>query len=157
MSWLLPNRNTSIPAHITQNSEPKEGAMDPIFDRLGNLIRSMFQDSDNDSSDPDLQDAWEELDDFLKKDPGTKAGRRNYSSSHRSSAPLELKKDYELLEVSFGAPFPEVKKAYKKMMSRYHPDKHSASQESLNRATDLSQKINGAYRRIEKYEEKGRL
>ena len=140
--------------------------MDPLFDRLGNLIRSMFQDgssesydrrSSSHSADPDMKDAWEELDDFLKQDPSPGTAGKKRSASPPAMPPLKLKNDYELLEVPFGAPFSQVKKGYKKMITRYHPDKHSDNQESLDRATDLSQKINGAFRRIERYEEKGRL
>lgn len=138
--------------------------MDPLFDRLGNLIRSVFQEgskgsygrgSRSDSFDPDIKDAWEELDEFLKNNPGS-SGRKSAPSPPRMP-PAALKKDYELLEVPFGAPFSAVKKGYKKMIARYHPDKHADSKESLDRATHLSQKINGAFRRIELYEEKGHL
>jgi DnaJ-domain-containing protein 1 len=57
--------------------------VDPIFDRLGNLLRSLFQDSGSDddrfggrggyagsSGDSDLDAAYEELNDFLNRDMG---------------------------------------------------------------------------------------
>ena len=127
--------------------------MDPLFDRLGNLIRSMFQEESRESTDLDMEDAWAELDDYLKQGPAEGSAGKRQSTPPRKMPPLVLKKDYELLEVPFGAPFSQVKKGYKKMIARYHPDKHSDNQESLKRATDLSQKINGAFRRIERYEE----
>ena len=127
--------------------------MDPIFDRLGNLIRSMFQEgsSESRSHDPDIQDAWDELDDYLKSDPPK--GRKSARPRPVHLPPRELEQDYLLLEVPFGAPFSEVKRGYKKMIARYHPDKHAEDSSSFDKATELSQKINAAFRRIERYEE----
>lgn len=137
--------------------------MDPIFDRLGNLIRSFFQESDeplhNNSSrsytDPDMADAWSELDDFLKT--GHSATGKKDSFTSPKMPPAILRADYETLKVPFGAPFSEVKKAYKKLIVQYHPDKNSASEDMISRATKHTQKINFAFQRIKKYEATGKV
>ncbi len=137
--------------------------MNQIFDRFGNLIRSFLQDEKIDYSgrkpaygtDSDFHDAWEELEEFMKIGMGpsssfnsatTDTGKKN------RSVPDELRKDYETLQVEFGAPFSEVKSAYKKLMLTYHPDHHSHDQKI---ATEMTQRINLAFTRIKRWEETG--
>lgn len=59
-----------------------------------------------------------------------------------------LREDYANLEVSFGASFEQVKQSYKKMLRRYHPDRHSMDPEKLKLATEITMKINESYNRI---------
>ena len=149
--------------------------MDPLFDRIGNLFKSLFQDEQEErhfrsraSSDPDIQDAWEELDEFLKsgKNEGPKSGsartgqraRSQYShASQRATAPDELRTDYGNLEVSPGASMEEVRKAYKRIIRQYHPDRYANDPKKLAYATEITQKINQSYQRIKKWSETGKL
>jgi DnaJ-domain-containing protein 1 len=112
-------------------------------------------------ADPDIRDAWDELNEFLETGTSRRTSvNRNGSSGTThggntyTTAPKELKKDYELLQVPFGAPFPEVKKSYKKLIIAYHPDHHA---NDTAQATEMTQKINYAFQRIKKYEETGKL
>lgn len=69
------------------------------------------------------------------------------------SSPDMLKAAYTLLEVSPSASDDEVKKAYRRQMSRNHPDKLVAKglpEEMLKLATQKTQKIKEAYELIEK-------
>ncbi len=149
--------------------------MDPFFDRLGNLFKSLFQDESAErsyrpgaSGDPDMQDAWEELDEFLKtgKNDGSKAGsaqtgqrtRSHYSRpSAHPTVPEELRTDYGNLEVSPGASMDEVRKAYKRIIRQYHPDRFAKDPKKLAYATEIAQKINQSYQRIKKWSETGKL
>lgn len=54
---------------------------------------------------------------------------------------------YEVLQVSPSATQDQVKEAYKRLMSQYHPDKVAALGAELQRvATEMSKKINAAYK-----------
>ena len=48
---------------------------------------------------------------------------------------------YNVLGVSENATKEEIKKAYRSMQMKYHPDKNQSSNESIN----MTQKINEAY------------
>lgn len=124
--------------------------MDPIFDRLGNLLRSMFQDTER-GTDADYQDAWDELNDFLS-DSRQKTGPKKSFKPSQKMPPAELKKDYETLDVPFGASFEKVKESYKNLINQYHPDKHALSEKDFKQATDVTRKINSAFQRIREYE-----
>ncbi len=135
--------------------------MDPLFDRLGNLLRSVFQDSETGygqnikSGDPDLDEAWQELDDFLKHGKNAAAPGVKYSAPNLP--PKELKEDYATLNVPFGASFGDVKKSYKKLLSQYHPDKHSGSEEKTKMATEITQNINRSFLRIKGFHRDGSI
>ncbi|WP_455382809.1 J domain-containing protein [Salinispira pacifica] len=149
--------------------------MDGIFDRLGDLLRSIVQSDDAGSSagargfaDPDMQEAWEELDDYLNPDREERRsqsgrrtageGRTSAERAHRRQGPPEeLRKDYGNLEVAFGAPFDEVRKAYKNLLVEYHPDKHSSSAEKLRIATEITKKVNASFQRIKRYHDTGTI
>jgi len=47
-----------------------------------------------------------------------------------------------------------VKKSYKRLLRQYHPDKHAHDPEKLKTATEITQRINVAFARIETYENK---
>lgn len=141
--------------------------MDQIFDRLTNLFRTLFAEDPFDSDsyentrnryyDPDLQEAWEELDEFLnegKTDTG-RTYRHKKTYSQKVDPELEtLKKDYANLEVGFKAPFTEAKKAYKRLLRKYHPDRFANNPRKLKIATEITKKINESFNRIREYEKK---
>jgi DnaJ-domain-containing protein 1 len=107
--------------------------------------------------DPDFQEAWEELDEFLNEGKAesnrTHTHRKTYSQ--KTDAELDsLKKDYANLEVEFKTPFTEVKKAYKKLLRRYHPDRFANNPRKLKIATEITKKINESFARIREYEKK---
>lgn len=126
-----------------------------IFDRLGTLIRSLVDEDDDASGDtgrfvdPDMQAAWSELEGYINE------GRQTASPPPRrpatSGMPEWLRKDYRSLELPPGAPLPEVKRAYKKLMAAYHPDRHSVDQERMRAATEVTKRLNQSYNRIMEY------
>lgn len=150
-----------------------EDTVDPILHRLENLIRSMFQPDPDDYdtidhdyvdsnrfTDSDLKDAWDELNDFLgagtssRPNHNQKGQQPNAERKRYTRVPLQLTKDYETLQVPFGASFSEVKKSYKKLIIACHPDRHA---DNTEKATEMTQKINYAFQRIKKYEETGKI
>ena len=63
----------------------------------------------------------------------------------------DLDSAYKILEISTSATDEEVKKAYKKMAVKYHPDKVSHLGEDVQKsATEKFKKVNEAYERIKK-------
>jgi len=140
--------------------------LDQIFDRLTNLFRSFFADDPFDSNsyedtrkkyyDPDYQEAWEELDEFLNEGTTeTKSSYKERKTYTQKDPELEgLKKDYANLEVKFQTPFSEVKKSYKRLLRRYHPDKFANNPKKLKIATEITKKINQSFHKIREYEKK---
>ena len=138
-----------------------------IWDRLGNVINSYLNDFEKDTtsrfrstnnfrhSDPDFDAAYDELNDFLNnKEPRTEK-KREYSRQDQSAGkklpPLELRADFELLQVAFGADEETCKAAYKKLLKIHHPDRHAGHEGNYKKATEKSAKINAAWDRIEKW------
>jgi len=89
------------------------------------------------------------------------AGASSSSSSRSSSggrrAPSfgrkkdEIAKHYETLNLPYGAPFPEVKKAFRALMRKYHPDMHSGEPDKQKAAAELSKQLSVAYSALEQH------
>ena len=139
--------------------------MDKFFDFLGDILKSFLDGSSEASgkrrkaqfSDPDMQNAWSELDDFLNEDENRHAQdkrekRRGFEpfKEHRREA---LRQDYVNLEVSYGVSFEQVKKSYRRLLRFYHPDRNTDDPEKLRMATEITKKINVSFQRIEIFEE----
>lgn len=67
-----------------------------------------------------------------------------------------IREYYANLEVPYGSDLETVKESYRRLMRKYHPDKHSASPEMEAIATELTQEITRAYRAVESYLTTGR-
>lgn len=110
-----------------------------------------------------MQEAWDELNAYLSEDEryrskttGQKAEERDRADRKTHQEMESLRQDYANLEVSFGAPFEEVKRSYKKLLRRYHPDRHSSDPEKLKLATEITTKINESYNRIKIFKQSHR-
>ncbi len=73
-----------------------------------------------------------------------------------SGGPKTLRDYYANLEIPFGSDLHTAKESYKRLMRKYHPDRHSESPEMEALATDLSQEITRAFQAIESYLTTGR-
>ena len=146
-----------------------------IFDRLGSVINSYFNDFAGDtnrrlksgrtsSGDPDLDAAYDELNDYLNtgRQHEKKQNEKQYTwkdddpqyetkKPGTKSPPEELRADFEILGVPFGADEETCKIAYKKLLKIHHPDRHAGHEGNYKKATEKSAKINAAWDRIEKY------
>ncbi|MDR0624474.1 MAG: J domain-containing protein [Treponema sp.] len=165
-----------------------------IFDRLGDVIKSYLHDEEGrifghsprqgPFSDPDLDAAYEELNDFLGGDRERDWGPAGGSSTNRerswngefggsrgfretwggsgpagktSLPPEELRPDFAELGLPFGASAGDCKNAYKNLLKIHHPDRHTGHPGNSQKATAKSARINAAYDRIEKWRETGRV
>jgi DnaJ-domain-containing protein 1 len=143
-----------------------------IWSRLGSIINSYLNEFENETSrnfkssgDPDLDAAYDELNEFLNS-KDTHSGREkteytwketddNRQTSSKKFPPEELRKDFELLGVPFGAHSQECRAAYKKLLKIHHPDRHAGHEGNFKKATAKSAKINAAWDRIETWRTKG--
>ena len=92
------------------------------------------------------------------------ATNRNYrpeagTSSRTSSAPPRrtaagdeaIRRAYAALEVPAGSDLETVKRSYRRLMRKYHPDLNAGSSEKQRAATDLSQRLTEAYKTLERH------
>ena len=61
-----------------------------------------------------------------------------------------IRKAYAALEVPPGSDFETIRKAYRRLMRKYHPDLHRTSPEAQRAATDLAQRLTESYKLLEK-------
>jgi DnaJ-domain-containing protein 1 len=61
-----------------------------------------------------------------------------------------IRKAYAALEVPPGSDWETIRKAYRRLMRKYHPDLHSGSPEAQRAATDLAQRLTEAYKLLER-------
>jgi DnaJ-domain-containing protein 1 len=62
-----------------------------------------------------------------------------------------IRKAYAALEVPAGSDFETVRKSYRRLMRKYHPDLHGGAPEKHRAATDLTQRLTQAYKTLEKH------
>jgi DnaJ-domain-containing protein 1 len=86
-----------------------------------------------------------------RAEPGPRpAGARSEPPRRTASGDESLRRAYAALEVPPGSDFETVRKAYRRLMRKYHPDLHGGSPEALRAANDLTQRLTEAYKIIEK-------
>jgi DnaJ-domain-containing protein 1 len=73
------------------------------------------------------------------------------SSARAAPAPKDprLARYYGQLELPYGADLAQVKRAYRRLVSRYHPDRHSHDLEKQRIATEVTQALSHAYHQLE--------
>ena len=137
--------------------------MNRFFDKLGDLLQSLLGSDSSaryyDSKDPDMQEAIAELDAYLESGTFTAEKPREHdwswqssrgeSSSGPESVDQSLRADYATLEVPFAAPLSEVRRSYKRLLHKYHPDRFSDDTEKQALANEVTQRLNQAFDRIE--------
>ncbi len=132
-----------------------------FVDKLAELFKSLFGDGEERREspdvrsgfvDPDVSDAWRELDEYLRTGKSSEShgvgGKRENAGRMHAPRDEDLRQDYANLEVPFGADVEDIMKAYKTLILRYHPDKHSQDPEKLRIATEITKKINESFERI---------
>ena len=91
-------------------------------------------------------------------------GGRRPSSSHSTTPPRSappprrtaagddaIRKAYAALEVSPGSDFETVRRSYRRLLRKYHPDLHARSADKQKAATDLTQRLTEAYKTLERH------
>lgn len=79
------------------------------------------------------------------------------SSLHKKTVDPVLAEYYANLEVPYGSDMELVRASWKRLLKKYHPDMHSNDIEKKRIATILTQKLNEAYRAVEKAKKEGKV
>jgi DnaJ-domain-containing protein 1 len=87
---------------------------------------------------------------------GSAGGSSSSRGSTGRSSPFQPQGDklaeyYKVLDLPYGADFPEVKASYRKLMRKYHPDRHVGNPKKLKAATELSMRVTQAYNALEEH------
>ncbi|HOY67148.1 MAG TPA: J domain-containing protein [Candidatus Ozemobacteraceae bacterium] len=69
----------------------------------------------------------------------------------RREPDARLQRCYNRLEIPIGSDLATVRKAWKEMMKRYHPDRHGNDPEKLATATRLCQELTEAYLELSRF------
>lgn len=104
-----------------------------------------------------LNNLLDVVDDFEKK--GGLAGIINETLDDSSRAltggssggEKSLMQYYANLEVPYGSDLATVKKSYRRLLRKYHPDKHSGDPEREQLATELTQELTRAYTAVTRH------
>ncbi|MCR5261025.1 MAG: DnaJ domain-containing protein [Candidatus Gastranaerophilales bacterium] len=106
-----------------------------FFGRLKNIIKSnLFYNSE----EVDLSDV---INDIESKETFCE----NDTDSVNTNSAEPDAEYYAILEVPYGAAFEEIKKSYKRLLKKYHPDHYHKDAEKYKTAEKLVGKINEAY------------
>lgn len=104
------------------------------------------------------EQAWREVEDAIRGGGRFRtSGRRqtrhsnSYQRVHRRPAAgqnPQMARLYAQLECQYGADINSVRKQYRNLMRKYHPDMHSGNPEKQRLATELSQRLTQAYNEL---------
>ncbi len=78
-------------------------------------------------------------------------GYRDSSSYSASGIDSKIAGYYANLEIPYGSDLETVRRAWRKMVAKYHPDKFAGNPEKQQIATELTKGINRAYEELTKY------
>ena len=114
--------------------------MSGFFKRLSRLARAEIN---------SLGSKFSSSDDITETDQALKEAIESASSAPTSSKwPREIREAYAALELPLGSDEKTVKKAYRDLLSRYHPDKHQGTPEKLETANEITMRVREAYQRV---------
>ena len=107
-----------------------------LFKRIKNIIKSNINFSNTDSGPEIDMNSYE---DFYYEDS------KDIPDENRTE-----KKYYKILELEYGSDFGQIKKSYKKLLKKYHPDLFQNNPEKQEKAQKVTQQINEAYTYFER-------
>ena len=116
-----------------------------VFSRVFRILRANL----SPGKDRDLFDDQDFQNIFTN---GRGARDRSSQSGEAPKAPKrdpELSRYYANLEVPYGSDLETVRKAWKTLLRKYHPDLHSGDPDKARVANELVQGLNHAYEQLE--------
>ena len=132
------------------------GEPPPASERRARTPRSGRKVRLEDLSDAELEAEIErrrldrEIDERAERASST-SGRTRPPPPPRAGGRVDpIAKAYAALEVPPGSNFETVRKAYRSLMRKYHPDRHASSPDKQKAANEVAQKLTEAYETLEK-------
>lgn len=127
-----------------------------VFRRISDSARASLTDLKNRTRGRDdrplseLSDKELEEELMRRRRERARSRDRGETKAARGASPVDkqLAQYYANLELSPGATLDDVKKAYREMMRKYHPDKYLGDPERHRAATELAQSLTEAYRKL---------
>ena len=124
-----------------------------IFSRLYHILRSEFRawSSAGGSGHGFREHAGNEG--FYRPPPyGERAGEQSRERSEPGSETHpKIREYYAMLEIPHGSDLETARKAWKRLLRKYHPDFHSQDHEKQALAGEITQRLNEAFRAIEEH------
>ncbi|HEY8924851.1 MAG TPA: J domain-containing protein [Polyangia bacterium] len=81
---------------------------------------------------------------------GRSSGSSGSSVSGGNSEAARVQRAYAALELPVGSDFETVRKSYRALMRKYHPDRHTQTPEKQRAANEVAQRLTDAYKLLEK-------
>lgn len=138
-----------------------------MFDRFGSILKSYIDDeyahTNRHSKATKTSREKKSFNDTDSCSNEQFASAKNYTynagegSAHRLIVPRELLVDFTRLGLTSSATLEVCKKNHKRLMIKYHPDKHAANPFALIHAHEISARINMSFQRICKWFSTGRV
>ncbi|MCU0439143.1 MAG: DnaJ domain-containing protein [Raineya sp.] len=131
-------------------------AVDSALDERGYTNKDTYEEKKQKSQKTgfdEFQEKYEKYRQYQKQNSYQQSYQNNYKSSSsysNTSKNTDEEKYYKWLELPNGSSFDEVKKSYKTLMKKYHPDNFHNNETKRQTAEKLSQKLNEAYQYFEK-------
>jgi len=83
-------------------------------------------------------------------EPPPRASARPSGAKAPVTEATKVQKAYAALEVPVGSDFETVRKSYRTLMRKYHPDHHTGSPEKQRAANEVAQRLTESYKLLEK-------
>jgi DnaJ-domain-containing protein 1 len=123
-----------------------------LLQRLTNATRASLNEIKNRtfgrSQRPLSELTDDELEEELLRRRRERASGKRRTTDDASPLDKRIAQFYANLELSPGATVEDIKSAYRRLMAKYHPDKHTGDPAKHRAATDLSQELTRAYRAL---------
>lgn len=99
------------------------------------------------------EDAWDRA--FRAAQERAARGAQSAGYTPSKATPAQLRQQwYRTLELPEGASLAEVRRSYRKMVAKYHPDRFASDPEKYAAATEVARKITEAYDGLREYLER---
>ena len=121
-----------------------------LFSRITRIIKANFDEmmERRDQSDRYREKVYDE------EPPSSGSGSSYDKGPEYSGGDSLLAKYYANLEIPYGSDLETATAAWKRLMKKYHPDRHSSDPQKQKVANELVQELNRAYDYIKNYLEK---
>ena len=117
-----------------------------ILSRAYDILRANF----HYASPFSRKEKGKETDHFSNPEKETDSSHAPHSNQ-RDPIDERIAQYYKSLEIPYDSDKETIRKAWKQLLKKYHPDKHSTDPEKREIAHQLTQELNRAYRELEIY------